>query len=78
MTESISDPTKNLINVKVVIFIILGILCVMVAWRVYQQVFAWDMGMDSFEPEFQTYKLKGSVPFNTKGSYSSVKGDATL
>jgi len=46
MTESISDPTKNLINVKVVIFIILGILCVMVAWRVYQQVFAWDMGMD--------------------------------
>ncbi|MBL4743035.1 MAG: methane monooxygenase/ammonia monooxygenase subunit C [Cycloclasticus sp.] len=49
------DPSKGLINVKIVIAIFVGITALMVAWRVYQQLFAWDKGMDSFEPEFQTY-----------------------
>src|SRR6266850_466064 len=32
-----------------------GIIAVMVAARIYQLLFAWTKGLDSFSPEFQTY-----------------------
>ena len=32
-----------------------GITGVMVAARIYQLLFAWTKGLDSFSPEFQTY-----------------------
>lgn len=49
------DISKGLIGGKRIAIIFFAVLAVMMAWRVYQQLFAWDMGMDSFEPEFQTY-----------------------
>jgi methane/ammonia monooxygenase subunit C len=39
-------------------FMLITIVAVAVAFtaiRVYQQLYAWDYGMDAFEPEFQTY-----------------------
>ena len=32
-----------------------GITTVMVTARIYQLLFAWTKGLDSFSPEFQTY-----------------------
>ena len=49
------EISKGLIGGKRIAIIFFAVLAVMMAWRVYQQLFAWDMGMDSFEPEFQTY-----------------------
>ncbi|HIF17790.1 MAG TPA: methane monooxygenase/ammonia monooxygenase subunit C [Cycloclasticus sp.] len=49
------DVSKSLVGWKRITVIILSVTVVMAAWRIYQQLFAWDMGMDSFEPEFQTY-----------------------
>ncbi len=49
------DPTKKLLNIKVLFAVFIGIFALMMAWRLYQQLFAWDKGMDAFEPEFQTY-----------------------
>ncbi|PCI68507.1 MAG: methane monooxygenase/ammonia monooxygenase subunit C [Piscirickettsiaceae bacterium] len=49
------DISKGLIGGKRIAIIILAVFAVMMAWRIYQQLFAWDMGMDSFEPEFQVY-----------------------
>ncbi len=49
------DVSKGLVGWKRITIIILSVTAVMAAWRIYQQLFAWDMGMDSFEPEFQTY-----------------------
>ena len=49
------DISKGLIGGKRIAIIFFAVLTLMIAWRVYQQLFAWDMGMDSFEPEFQTY-----------------------
>jgi methane/ammonia monooxygenase subunit C len=49
------DVSKSLVGWKRITIIVLSVTAVMAAWRIYQQLFAWDMGMDSFEPEFQTY-----------------------
>ena len=53
--DATNEPSKGLINKKNWVIVIVAVTALMVAWRVYQQLFAWDMGMDSFEPEFQTY-----------------------
>ena len=34
---------------------LVAITTVMVAARIYQLLFAWTKGLDSFSPEFQTY-----------------------
>jgi methane/ammonia monooxygenase subunit C len=49
------DISKGLVGWKRITIIVVSVLVIMAAWRIYQQLFAWDMGMDSFEPEFQTY-----------------------
>ncbi|QDF99714.1 methane monooxygenase/ammonia monooxygenase subunit C [Azoarcus sp. DD4] len=34
---------------------VIGILVLMIAYRIYQQVFAWSAGLDSTDPAFDTY-----------------------
>ncbi|MEW5058320.1 methane monooxygenase/ammonia monooxygenase subunit C [Cycloclasticus sp. 46_83_sub15_T18] len=49
------DVSKGLVGAKRIAIIFFVVLATMVAWRVYQQVFAWEKGLDSFEAEFDVY-----------------------
>src|SRR5215510_1415902 len=46
---------RRVLNLSSVWLGLAGITVVMVAARIYQLLFAWTKGLDSFSPEFQTY-----------------------
>lgn len=46
---------RPIVNLKPALLTLFGILCVMVAYRTYQQVFAFSAGTDSTDPLFDTY-----------------------
>lgn len=48
---------RPIINMKPALFTMLGVLAIMVAYRIYQQVFAFSAGLDSTDPAFDTYWL---------------------
>jgi methane/ammonia monooxygenase subunit C len=49
------EKTFRFVDWKPFAFMFVVITTVAMIYRVYQQMYAWDYGMDSFEPEFQTY-----------------------
>jgi methane/ammonia monooxygenase subunit C len=52
---SAADQPTQWVNWRSLAIAVVAISAVGLALRVYQQYFAWDYGMDAFEPEFQTY-----------------------
>lgn len=60
-TATVSGTTNKdmdrrwLSSFRPAVFAILGILVLLGAARIYQQVFGWSAGMDSTSPEFNTY-----------------------
>ncbi len=58
------SQARPIVNLKPALFTMLGVLAIMVAYRIYQQMFAWSAGLDSTDPLFDTYwmnLLKGEL-----------------
>ena len=58
------SQSRPIVNLKPALFAMLGVFTIMVAYRIYQQVFAWSAGLDSTDPLFETYwmnLLKGEL-----------------
>lgn len=46
---------RPIVNLKPAVLTMAGVLLIMVAYRIYQQVFAFSAGLDSTDPAFDTY-----------------------
>ncbi len=47
--------TRSLLNLKPALLAMAGVLLIMVAYRIYQQVYAFSAGLDSTDPLFDKY-----------------------
>ena len=55
-TKRVEAPlARRVLNLTNIGMGLVGITVLMVAARIYQLLFAWTKGLDSFSPEFQTY-----------------------
>ena len=50
-----TETGRRIVNMKPAIFAMLGVLAIMMGYRIYQQIYAFSAGLDSTDPRFDTY-----------------------
>lgn len=54
-TRSAAQRAEHIIDTRPVVIGVVALMFFVAILRLYEQLFAWSAGLDSFSPEFQSY-----------------------